>query len=231
MPLEPIAANLIEFPRQLVAPRKVRPRLAEGPLLEEPESRSGQLRIFEVEAEQVASVPLPPPAAPEWNSIWLDAQAPVEAHAVVPEEYAPLLPSLLPPQTAPISARVMAAAIDLSLVALATILFAGVSCRVAGDVPTGSVAALGVAVLLAGFYLAFQLLFFSFSGDTPGMRYARIGLCTFTDENPSRRAMRRRVWSSVVAATPLGLGLLWVLLDDDRLGWHDRMSRMYQRAY
>ena len=30
-----IPANLIEFPRQLVAPRKARPRLAEGPLREE----------------------------------------------------------------------------------------------------------------------------------------------------------------------------------------------------
>jgi hypothetical protein len=30
-----IPANLIEFPRQLVAPRKARPRLAEGPLLDE----------------------------------------------------------------------------------------------------------------------------------------------------------------------------------------------------
>ena len=30
-----------------------------------------------------------------------------------------------------------------------------------------------------------------------------------------------------VAATRVA----WALLDEDRLGWHDRMSRMYQRAY
>jgi len=35
----------------------------------------------------------------------------------------------------------------------------------------------------------------------------------------------------MLAVCPLGLGLLWVLLDDDRLGWHDRISRMYQRTY
>ena len=46
------------------------------------------------------------------------------------------------------------------------------------------------------------------------------------------------IWSSqysvlaeVLAVCPLGLGLLWVLLDDDRLGWHDRISRVYQRTY
>ena len=43
--------------------------------------------------------------------------------------------------------------------------------------------------------------------------------------------MRRRVFATVLAACPLGLGLLWMWMDDDRLGWHDRMSRMYQRAY
>ena len=63
------------------------------------------------------------------------------------------------------------------------------------------------------------------------MRYARIALCTFGDGNPTRSAMRRRIVSTVMAACPLGLGLAWVLLDSEKLGWHDRMSRMYQRAY
>jgi len=75
------------------------------------------------------------------------------------------------------------------------------------------------------------MLFFSLTGDTPGMRYARIGLCTFGDRNPTRKAMRRRVLATLLAACPLGLGLAWACLDEERLGWHDRMSRMYQRAY
>jgi hypothetical protein len=29
---------------------------------------------------------------------------------------------------------------------------------------------------------------------------------------------------------PLGLGIAWVLLDDDRLSWHDRLSQTYPRA-
>ena len=53
----PLPANLIEFPRELVATRKARPRLAEGPLREElpPEP---QLRIFEVEPEQISTEPV-----------------------------------------------------------------------------------------------------------------------------------------------------------------------------
>jgi hypothetical protein len=63
------------------------------------------------------------------------------------------------------------------------------------------------------------------------MRYARIALCTFSDENPTRSAMRRRTWALLLSACPLGMGFLWACLDDDRLGWHDRISRMYQRSY
>ena len=79
--------------------------------------------------------------------------------------------------------------------------------------------------------LLYQLLFFTLNEATPGMRYARIGLCTFADANPTRKQMRRRLLAQMLAVGPLGLGLLWVLLDDDRLGWHDRISRMYQRLY
>jgi hypothetical protein len=80
-------------------------------------------------------------------------------------------------------------------------------------------------------YVLYQMLFFSFAEATPGMRYARIGLCTFSDQNPTRKAMRRRVLATLLAASPLGIGLAWAFMDEQRLGWHDRMSRMYQRAY
>ncbi|MGO4211284.1 hypothetical protein AB4043_10730 [Terriglobus sp. YAF25] len=62
-PIAPLSANLIEFPRQLVASKKARPRLAEGPLREDaPEPP--QLRIFEVTAEQIATTPEPACAMP-----------------------------------------------------------------------------------------------------------------------------------------------------------------------
>ena len=54
-PAQPIFANLIEFPRELVATRKVRPRLAEGPLAaEEP---GAQLSIFEVDPGAISMEP------------------------------------------------------------------------------------------------------------------------------------------------------------------------------
>ncbi len=227
-PMEPIAANLVEFPRQLVAAKKARPRIAEGPLRDE-SPRSPQLRIFEVEAEQISTSPAMPSAAPEWSSIRLDAHSMTAAPVHTPDE--PIFAALLPPATAPMSLRMMAVAVDLTLVLGAFVAFAAMAAYVAGQVPAGKDAAEIAGVTLAALYLFYQALFFSLSDQTPGMRMARIGFCTMTDENPSRSAMRRRILATLVAACPMGIGLLWIFLDDDRLGWHDRISRMYQRAY
>ena len=43
--------------------------------------------------------------------------------------------------------------------------------------------------------------------------------------------MRRRILALAISAAPLGIGILWAWLDADRLSWHDRLSRMYQRSY
>jgi uncharacterized RDD family membrane protein YckC len=231
-PLEPIPANLLEFPRQLVAARKARPRLAEGPLREEITPRTAQLRIFEVEPEQISTAPTPVPAAPDWaSSIHLDAQTPVAAQTAPDAPAIPMLASLLPPQTAPLELRFMSGLVDGILVAGGALAFVTAYAKAGGEIPLGLSAVGAIFAILVVVHVLYQLLFFTFSDQTPGMRYARIGLCTFADDNPTRAQMRRRILAQFIAICPLGIGLLWIVLDDDGLGWHDRISRMYQRAY
>jgi len=233
-----IPANLIEFPRQLVAPRKARPRLAEGPLREEADQtpKAAQLRIFEVEAAQISTAPSVESAAPEWSSILLAAQ-PVSTVVEVPE--APFQP-VFSPQTAAFHLRLMAAIVDGCIITAALFVFIAAFAFTVGKLSGSShisaqmspqTAAIGLLGTLTVFTLLYQLLFFSLSEATPGMRYARIALCTFSDDNPTRPAMRRRILATVLAACPLGIGFLWAWLDEDGLGWHDRISRMYQRSY
>ena len=272
-PVEPpveIPANLIEFPRQLVASRRARPRLAEGPLRDEAEHHHdpSQLRIFEVEAEQISTDLAVDSSAPEWSSILLDAYprpshtepaasgyyaAPSYALERQPDEYAAtaspvaaqhLYPTpetqhlyAVPFQVAPLDLRIMSAAVDTLAVLAGFLVFtAAFVLAVSRFVPEGlhmslqtaGLSAAGIILLLGVLY---QYVFFTFSDATPGMRYARIGLCTFSDDNPTREAMRRRILALMLSATPFGVGLIWSLLDEDRLSWHDRISRMYQRSY
>jgi uncharacterized RDD family membrane protein YckC len=236
-----IPANLIEFPRQLVASRKARPRLAEGPLREDADQAPDtvQLRIFEVEATQISTVPPVESAEPEWSSILLSAlpdSAPIESTEA---QFNPALP----PQTARLSLRVMAGIVDGCILAASLLCFAAVVAftvgQLSGSHPGNPIAApinfqtaaMSAAGVFGFLILLYHLLFFTLAEATPGMRYARIGLCTFSDENPTRAAMRRRIFAMFLSACPLGIGFLWACLDDDRLGWHDRISRMYQRSY
>ena len=229
-PATTIPANLIEFPRQLVASRKARPRLAEGPLREESDlaSDNAQLRIFEVQADQISIEPAVESTVPEWSSIRLSAHTAAEPYEAAENLPAYTAPDLL---AAPLGLRLMAAAVDGCIIFTAFLGFTTVASYVAGKLPTGVLAGVAAAITLAVLFLLYQLLFFTFSDATPGMRYARIGLCTFSDDNPTRAAMRRRLIAVLLAACPAGVGLFWAFLDDDRLGWHDRISGMYQRSY
>ena len=92
-PAQPIHANLIEFPRELVATRKLRPRRAEGPYAEQVEAE-GQLSIFEVEPWTISTEPEATGSAaesasnwvgPEWSGIELDAEPLLEMTAPAPD--------------------------------------------------------------------------------------------------------------------------------------------------
>lgn len=234
-----IPANLIEFPRQLVAARKARPRLAEGPLREDADAtpHSAQLRIFEVESTQITTAPIVEAAAPEWSSILLGAQ-PAPAPVVENPEAAQFSTAHIP-QTAALNLRLMAGIVDACIVLASFMAFAAIFAVTVTRVPgaqvgvhlTPQIAGIASAVALIFLGLAYQLLFFTFSDATPGMRYARIGLCTFSDDNPTRAAMRRRIFAVILSVCPVGIGFLWCFLDEDGLGWHDRISHMYQRSY
>lgn len=235
----PIPANLIEFPRELIAARKARPRLAEGPLREDLTTEP-QLRIFEVEPETISTEPAAPnditefvSDAPVWQGLLLDTPHLRMSRPQPETTTANQLAGI-----APISRRLMAAAVDVCFIGAALIAFATTVSWISGprlqalsQPGCGPVLAGTVMITFAIAALIYQLLFFSLNEATPGMRYAHIALCTFADANPTRRSMRRRVLATVLAACPLGLGLLWACMDDDRLGWHDRISRTYHRSY
>ena len=247
-----IPANLIEFPRQLIAARRARPRLAEGPLREQAGAAPdpAQLRIFEVEAAQIATAPSfqesGGAAEPEWSSILLAAH-PVTISGAEASWGHPVHSSHSEPQPARLGRRVLASVFDATIVGIAFLgfvftfarIFAAISARFYANTVLlqlsrpvmVQIAAIGTLFTVAVLALLYQLLFFTFSDATPGMRYARIALCTFSDDNPTRRVMRRRVFAAMIAACPLGIGILWAWLDTESLGWHDRISRTYQRSY
>lgn len=284
-PVQHLPANLIEFPRELVATRKARPRRAEGPLYD-PAHEDPQLSIFD--AEPQIAIPVmtaaEPVAPPEWASIELDhpelapegfAQ-PEAAHpgyiytrtpelspacevsmgaAAVAVEELPVQPrkaarevsrpasesrirnAVVPApefelQVASWSDRLLALIVDGALVTLAFLAASMVVISATAHPPAGKFALIASVCGWIVFSMVYQALFLSYAEEgTPGMRYARIALCTFEDDNPTPAQMRRRIPAMLASMLPAGLGLAWALWDKDHLGWHDRMTRTYQRKY
>jgi len=164
----------------------------------------------------------------EWAAISLDKDPATYARKRFVTE-ADTGPSLIEP--ASIDRRVMAFAVDFSAVTGAFLGFLAVFAAATPRLPSGLTAVMLAAAVYVGLWLLYQMLFFSLSGATAGMLYARIALCTFNDQNPSRSALRRRLAAWWLSCLPLGLGFFWSFLDDDNLSWHDRMTGMYQRTY
>jgi len=227
-PAQPIHANLIEFPREIVAPRKVRPRLAEGPLAS-PGAPDGQLSIFEVDPETISTQPavaeiaIAPPI-PEWSDIELDAQPLQES---VP--HVQTAPAAASRQQAPMTQRLLAAVVDGSLIAGAFLLAVTGAASYGMDLPGIREMEIAAAAALLIVAFLYQVLFFTLGEATPGMKYARLSLCTFDNRRPTRAQRCGRLGAFLLSLLPLGLGVAWSLFDENHLSWHDRISRTYLR--
>ena len=248
---QPVHANLIEFPRELVATRKVRPRIAEGPYggVREP---GAQLSIFEVEADAVSTLPaaaeaVAAPAAPawtepEWSGIELAAQ-PAEEFAESFEfagevtqaaaagqgaaaEQAAAAPAL---ELAPMSRRLLAVVMDSSLIVVAFLAAAFAAAANARVLPGPRAVEIGATAALLVVAALYHALFFTLARATPGMKYARIRLSTLDGELPTREQRSRRLAALLLSVLPVGLGLVWAVFDEDHLSWHDRLSQTYLR--
>ena len=239
---QPIHANLIQFPRELVATRKVRPRRAEGPYAAMTE-QGGQLSIFEVdpgaftmEAAQTSvleEAAAPAWKGPEWSGIKLDAQPERATQTAAATEMLEDLPEpvFLAPdvELAPLSRRAMAAVVNGSLIVGAYLASALVAVSNMKVLPGLKQLEMGTAIGVMAAGALYVTLSYVLGKGTPGMRYAGLSLCTFDGQSPTRAQRCVRLVALLLSVLPAGLGVLWAIFDEDHLSWHDRLSATYLR--
>jgi uncharacterized RDD family membrane protein YckC len=196
-------ARILEFPRSATAPPLVLDELAEA-VMDRP-------RILEV-----PDFVLPPPAL---GGILME---PVEQPA---QERRPGFE--FPLQAAPMSKRILAGGTDSLLVVTAFAVFAYIFFRITSVAPALQQAVGISACLVALFWIAYQYLLLVYCGTTPGLKLAHLELCRFDGTAVPRRVRRWRALASVLSGLSLALGYAWCFLDEDRLCWHDRITRTY----
>jgi uncharacterized RDD family membrane protein YckC len=234
-PAQSTHANLIEFPRELVASRKRRPRRVEGQFAAEgPLASDGlelQLSIFEVDPGALSMHPETTGVAsawlnPEWASIELEAQPQDEPEPEEPQSEAATLPDL---RRASIGLRMIAVLVDGALVAAAVLGSALVAAASIGHSLPVAIARFSAlsGLLLAG--LLYLTIFLILDEATPGMRCTGLSLYTLDGQIPTRTQRFARLGALLLSVLPVGLGAAWLLFDDDHLCWHDRLSKTYLR--
>jgi uncharacterized RDD family membrane protein YckC len=197
-------AKIIEFPGFSWGPPAPPPDQLAEPVTERP-------RILE------APELVPPP--PALGGITIEAAERKEA------EKRPGID--IPLQSAPLGLRVAAGVVDGLIVAVASALFGVIFWKVAAVRPPLA-QLLGLAAgIPALFWFVYQYLLIVYAAGTPGLRAAGLELARF-DGTSTRRSLRRwRVLAGCLSAVSAGMGYAWVLLDEDALCWHDRITHTY----
>jgi uncharacterized RDD family membrane protein YckC len=127
------------------------------------------------------------------------------------------------PVAAPLH-RICAAALDFSLIAIACAAFAVTVALAGGSLPLLSFWTLGVFAGIAVFY---ALVWVLANGETAGMRWAHLQLINFEGSRPYPKQRLLRAAGAALSFCSLSLGLLWALVDEEGLTWHDHMSRTF----
>jgi uncharacterized RDD family membrane protein YckC len=123
--------------------------------------------------------------------------------------------------------RLLASALDFSMIGIALGLFLTTFHLMGGTVVLNSMTAAlygGIGVVLWFFYAA---LFSVCGADTPGMVWMGLRLVNFEGDRPDREQRIYRILGSVLGFLSAGLGLIWPLGDEEQLTWHDHISRTF----
>ena len=133
----------------------------------------------------------------------------------------------IPLQSVPLGLRVVAALVDGIIIAAASSLFGWIFWRVAAvRPPLGQVVGLAAGIPCL-FWAAYQYLLIVYAGSTPGLRVAGLELARFDGTSTNRSLRRWRVLAGYLSAASVGMGYVWVFLDQDALCWHDRITHTY----
>jgi uncharacterized RDD family membrane protein YckC len=198
--------KVIAFPRQATTQEEIY-RLADPVIPEQP-------RILDVPEELE-----PFPTTPLLEGLQLPADqrtaAPSRDHIE------------LPYQAASIGRRLGAGLVDCALVAAASGVFGAIAYKLLPKIEPTKPLVLTAAILPVMLWAAYEYLLVMYGGTTAGMQVTKVRLSTFKGEAPNWRHRRRWVMGLYFSTASLGMGLLWSLVDVDRLCWHDRISHTY----
>ncbi|HVG91015.1 MAG TPA: RDD family protein [Alphaproteobacteria bacterium] len=251
MPPPPERFHEIVIPQNMVKPVMGRPEPPK--VIRFPRTQPARIPTVEEVMLDELEQAVPAPEAP-WIMEAMEAHDSVPAERALPEvtpslagEQMELLPSFsdirleledarydnepeVIPRPAPLGQRCISGVVDAALVFIATGAFAITFLELAEEMPQSRMTLVCLLAAAGIFWLLFQYIFLTYRRATPGMHMTQLELCTFEGKATTMFHRQTRAAASALSAFSVGLGYAWALVDEDRLGWHDRISQTHLRA-
>jgi len=128
---------------------------------------------------------------------------------------------------APAPQRIAAAMVDGALIGCGVLLFLTMFYMAGGSLGFDKMSALivlGSSLSVSGVY---RMLWCLGCGDSPGTRSAGMRVVNFDGRPPNRSQRGLRMAAGALSVLSAGLGLIWVLVDEEKLAWHDHISKTF----
>jgi uncharacterized RDD family membrane protein YckC len=123
--------------------------------------------------------------------------------------------------------RAMAAALDGSIILMALAVFGIIFHLAGGPLVFNAKTAPVFICVAAGVVVFYRLLWCLANGDSVGQRCTRLRLVNFDGQTPTRTQRLYRAASGFLSLMAGGIGLLWGLVDEETLTWHDHISKTF----
>lgn len=124
--------------------------------------------------------------------------------------------------------RAVAALIDGAMILASWIVLAAIFTFWGGGHWSATPLALcAYAVLGLSAIFLYSLLWALGNGESAGFRAARLRILNFDGRPANRQERLARIASAWISIAPAGLGLVWALLDEETLTWHDQISKTF----
>ena len=84
-----------------------------------------------------------------------------------------------------------------------------------------------ISVAFLAIVCFYWIFYVGYLGGTSGMNWLGLRVLNFDGEPPSDAQRRTRALGTILSTLSLGLGFAWSIADEEKLTWHDRMSKTF----
>jgi uncharacterized RDD family membrane protein YckC len=128
---------------------------------------------------------------------------------------------------APIAVRAVAGVLDFAVIVVALGVFLAVFYLMGGVTLTDLEGLRSIAIAFLGIVCFYWIFYVGYLGGTSGMNWLGLRVLNFDGQPPSGAQRRARALGTILSTMSLGLGFAWSIADEEKLTWHDRMSKTF----